>query len=386
MAEPAPHIVIVAGETSGDMLAAGLMRALRRYYPRVSFEGVTGPLMRAEGCRSLGDVEQLSLFGISEVIGQIPRLLALRRRLASHIIEARPTLFIGIDAPAFNTALERRVRAAGIATVHYVCPTAWAWRAGRTRSIRRAVDLMLGIFPFEPAFFAGYDIPVTFVGHPLADELPMHADPGAARRALGLAAKGPWVGLLPGSRHSEVSRLGPLFLATARWLSERMPGIRFVVPTANPAVRALFERQLQSDGGGLSITLVEGRSREVMRAADVLLLASGTATLEALLAKTPMVVAYRLSATNYWIARGLNLIKTEYVSMPNLLAGRALVPELLQDDADARTLGAWVYRLLCSPTARRRQVDVFETIHRELACDADASAARAVAGLIERDR
>lgn len=379
---PDPVFFLVAGEVSGDALAAGLIRELRQRWPDARFEGVTGPLMRAEGCISHADIEALSLFGFSEVIGQIPRLLALRRRLYARVACQRPTAFIGIDAPAFNTRLEERVRGLGIPTVHYVCPTAWAWRAGRARHIRRAVDLLLAIFPFEPAFFAAHDVPVTFVGHPLADAMPLHPDSASARRALGLATEGILIGLLPGSRGSEVSRLGPRFLATARWLAAREPTLRFVVPAANAGVCALFEAALAETDHGLDITVLDGRAREVMRAADVLLLASGTATLEALLAKTPMVVAYELSAFNYWLVRGLDLIKTEFVSMPNLLAGRALVPELLQNDAQPAMLGAWLYRLLRSPVARQRQTEAFEQIHRTLARNADASAARAVIDLL----
>jgi len=386
MAVEKPLFVIVAGEHSGDVLGAGLIIALRRHYPQARFEGVTGALMDAAGCESLASIDELSLFGISEVIGEIPRVLGLRRRLFAHVRNARPTAFIGIDAPAFNTALEMRVRRCGIPTVHYVCPTAWAWRQGRTRNIRKAVDLLLAIFPFEEEFFARFDIPVTFVGHPLANELPLHPDIASARAALELPADGALVGLLPGSRGSEVSRLGPLFIETARWLAQRWPGLCFVAPMANERVRALFETQLADAGAELDIRLVDGRAREVMRAVDVLLLASGTATLEALLAKTPMVVAYMLSQANYAIARGLDLIKIEHVSMPNLLAQRELVPEFLQGEAQAQMIGPWVYRLLRSETARARQIDAFEAIHQQLALDADTRAAQAIVDLIEQRR
>ena len=386
MATETPLFVIVAGEQSGDALGAGLMRALRQHYPEARFEGVTGPLMRAEGCTSLADIEQLSLFGVSEVVGEIPRLLRLRRQLFNHVRSRDVAAFIGIDAPAFNTALEMRLRRCGVTTVHYVCPTAWAWRQGRTRSIRKAVDLLLAIFPFEEAFFRRFDIPVTFVGHPLANELPLHPDSAAARTALALPANDALVGLLPGSRGAEVRRLGPLFIETARWLQRRRPGLRFVAPMANPRMRALFEAQLRDAGDDLDITLIDGRSREVMRAVDVLLLASGTATLEALLAKTPMVVAYMLSQTNYAIARGLDLIKIEHVSMPNLLAGRALVPEFLQTEARAEMIGPWVFRLLQSATARQQQTDAFDSIHEQLALDADRRAAQAVADLVAARR
>jgi len=381
---PAPVFFLVAGEQSGDALGAGLIEALRVYYPQARFQGVTGPLMRAADCESLADVDELSLFGVSEVIGEIPRVLRLRKRLYRHLVSAPPAVFIGIDAPAFNTGLERRLKAAGIATVHYVCPTVWAWRQGRLRSIRKAVDRLLAIFPFEAAFFSEHGVPTTFVGHRLADETPLHPEPSSARRALGLPGDGLLVGLLPGSRKSEVSRLGPQFIGTALWLAERLPGVRFVAPMATPGVRECFEAELAARGGGLDVQLVDGRSREVMRAADVLLLASGTATLEALLAKTPMVVSYMLSQSNYWLARSLNLIKVEHVSMPNLLAGRPLVPEFLQQDAQPEIMGAWLYRLLTSPAARAVQVDAFDTIHRQLARDADRSAAAAVVELLDR--
>lgn len=379
----APVFFLVAGEQSGDALGAGLIAALRLTWPDAQFEGVTGPLMRAEGCTSLADIDELSLFGISEVIGEIPRVLRLRKRLYRQLVASPPSVFIGIDAPAFNTGLERRLKAAGIPTVHYVCPTVWAWRQGRLRSIRRAVDLLLAIFPFEADFFRRHGVPTTFVGHRLADEMPLHPDRIGARRGLDLPAQAPIVALLPGSRRSEVSRLGPCFIDTALWLARRLPGTRFVAPMATPGVRELFEATLAPHAHALDMELVDGRAREVMRAADGLLLASGTATLEGLLAKTPMVVSYRLSQSNYWLARSLNLIKVEHVSMPNLLAGRALVPEFLQDDAQPEIMGAWLYRLLTSRSARGAQVDGFERIHKQLARDSDRNAAAAVTELLE---
>ncbi len=379
-----PRFALVAGEMSGDSLGAGLITALRKRFPKAHFEGVTGPLMQAAGCETLASVDELSLFGVSEVISEIPRLVKLRRRLYRHFTASRPDVFIGIDAPAFNTGLELKLRRAGMTTAHYVCPTVWAWREGRTKKLRRAVDLMLAIFPFEAPFFQRHDIPVRFVGHPLADEMPMHPDAASARRALGLDGEGRWVGLLPGSRRSEVSRLGPRFLDTAAWLAERMPEVRFVAPMATPAVREIFEEQLARRGADVPITLVDGRSREVMRAADVLLMASGTASLEALLLKTPMVVAYVLSQSNYALARSLNLIKIEHVSMPNLLAGRALVPEFLQRAAEPELMGPWLYRLLHSPMARAAQVGAFADIHAQLAGGADERAAEAIAELMAR--
>ena len=378
-----PLFVLVAGEVSGDTLGAGLIGELRARFPAARFVGVTGPQMRAAGCDSLADIQALSLFGISEVIGQIPRLLKLRSRLYRQIVAMQPAVVIGIDAPAFNTRLEIRLRRAGIKTVHYVCPTVWAWREGRVRHIRRAVDRLLAIFPFEPAFFAGHGIEAVYVGHPLADELPLHPDACAARAALNLAPVGPIVGLLPGSRGAEVSRLAGRLIATARWIAARRPDVTFVIPAASPRMQQLVEAAVAAEGTGLDITIIAGRSREVMRACDVLILASGTATLEALLAKTPMVVTYELSSMNYWLARGLNLIKTQFVSMPNLLAGRRLVPELLQTDSRIPMLGAWALRLLADSPERRAQIAGFTVLHDTLARGANARAAEAVAELVD---
>lgn len=380
----APRIALVAGEVSGDALGGGLIRALAARYPDATFEGVAGPEMEAAGCRPLGSVDELALFGLGEVVGEIPRLLRLRRRLYQHWTRERPDVFVGIDAPAFNTGLERRLRAAGIRTMHYVCPTAWAWREGRVKSLREAVDLMLAIFPFEEAFFARHRVPVRYVGHRLADELPLHPDPDSARTALGLPRARRWLGLLPGSRVSEVQRLGPAFIDTALWLRQRLPGTALVAPMASARVAELFRAQLAERAPGLEVHLIDGRSREVMRAADALLVASGTATLEATLAKTPMVVAYAVSPLTYRLVRHLRLLKAPYVSMPNLIAGRALVPEFLQAAVRPEILGPWVYRLLTSPAARAAQVDTFADLHDRLRCGADEAAASAVADVMER--
>lgn len=377
-----PLFFIVAGEVSGDVLAAGLIEELRLRYPKARFVGVTGSRMVAAGCESLGSIESLSLFGVGEVIGQIPRLLRFRQQLYKKAMSLRPDAFIGVDAPAFNTRLELRLRCSGVRTVHYVCPTVWAWRPGRTRTIRRAVDLVLSIFPFESAFLKDHDIPVTFVGHPLADEPSPHPDRKAARGALGLDGDSCWIGLLPGSRGSEMARLGSRFLEVASWLKQRDPSVHFVAPMASEAMRYRFERELEKFPD-INVVVVDGRSREAMQAADALLVASGTATLEALLVGTPMVVAYELSTVNYWIARVLKLIKTEFVSMPNLLAGRRLVPELLQNDAKVATLGAWLFRVTHSEFVRSEQVTAFAAIRSDLMCNASARAAEAVAGLIE---
>lgn len=383
MRDTGPRIAVVAGELSGDTLGGGLLRALKARYPHARFLGVPGPTMAEAGCEALAGIDDLSLFGLGEVLREIPRLIRLRRHLIQRITAWRPDVFIGIDAPSFNTGLERRLRLSGIPTVHYVCPTAWAWRERRVYHLRQAADMMLSIFPFEEAFFRRHHVPVRFVGHPLADALPLHPDGDSARRALGLAPDVPWVGILPGSRNAEIDRLGPRFLATARWLRARLPEVRFVIPVAKPSLRAKIEAQRQALAPELDITLIDGRAREVMRAASVVLTASGTATLEALLAKTPMVVAYAVSPISYHIARTLDLIKVPWVSMPNLLADRMLVPEALQNEARPEVLGPWLYRLLTSGAARSAQIDTFESLHEQLRRGASQGAARAVAEIIE---
>lgn len=383
MHDAGPRIAVVAGELSGDTLGGGLLEALKARYPDARFLGVPGPAMADAGCEALASIDDLSLFGLGEVLREIPRLIRLRRYLIERITAWRPDVFIGIDAPSFNTGLERRLRLAGIPTVHYVCPTAWAWRERRVYHLREAADMMLSIFPFEEAFFRRHHVPVRFVGHPLADELPLHPDADSARRALGLALDATWVGLLPGSRNAEVDRLGPRFLATARWLHARLPGIRFVIPVAKPSLREKLETQCRDLAPELAITLIDGRAREVMRAASVVLTASGTATLEALLAKTPMVVAYAVSPISYHIAKTLDLIKVPWVSMPNLLADRMLVPEVLQNEARPEVLGPWLYRLLTSEDARTEQIEAFESLHEQLRRGASQGAARAVAEIIE---
>lgn len=386
MSEGRPRIAVVAGEVSGDALGAGLIKALRERYPQASFEGVAGQGMRAQGCAPLADIEALSLFGITEILREIPRLLRLRRNLVKHFSANRPDVFVGIDAPAFNTGLERRLRQKGITTVHYVCPTAWAWRQGRVRGLRRAVDLMLAIFPFEEVFFAAHRVPVRFVGHPLADALPLHPDAAAARRALGLQDSRRWLGLLPGSRGSEVQRLGPVFIASAARLAQRLPDLGFVAPMASPRLGQMFAAQLAEQAPELKVQLVDGRAREVMSAADAVLVASGTATLEAMLLQTPMVVVYAISPLTHRLVTGLRLVHGEFASMPNLLAGRALVPEFLQHQARPEFIAPWLYRLLQSPIARTAQIREFARLHEQLRCNADASAAAAVSELLEQRR
>lgn len=376
------RIGIVAGELSGDYLGAGLVRELRALEPGISLEGIGGERMVAEGVRSRYPLESLSVMGLFEVLRHLPALLRIRRDLVRFYLDNPPDLFIGIDAPDFNLGLARRLRKAGIPTVHYVSPTVWAWRQGRVRTIRQAVDLMLSIFPFEAEFFRRHDVPVTFVGHPLADEIPMEPDPSAARARLDveLPGEGLLVAILPGSRISEVTALGPVFLRTAAWLQRRHPGLQFIVPCATDAIHALVARQLAAQAGLQNVRLVRGRSRDCMEAANALLVASGTATLEGLLYKRPMVVAYRVSGLTAWLAR--RMVKVPHFAMPNLIAGRRLVEEFAQEDAVPEKLGPAMLRLLEHPEMRAELRGAFASIHEELRRDASRQAALAVRELL----
>lgn len=378
------RVGVIAGEASGDLLGAGLVAALRRRYPEALFEGVAGPAMLAAGVTGWLPMERLSVMGLAEVVRHLPALLRIRRDVLNRFLAVRPDVVIGIDSPDFNLAIETRLRAAGIRTVQYVSPTVWAWRPGRMRGIARAVDLVLCLYPFEADLYKRHAVPAVFVGHPLADAIPAQTDQAAARAALGLEGDTEVVALLPGSRAGEVQRLGNEFVAAAGALAAQRPAIRFVAAMATPAVRRLFEAALGSHAGELPVTLVDGRAREVMAAADVVLLASGTATLEAALLKRPMVVAYRVSETTRRIVRTFRLMKIRRFALPNLLAGADVVPELLQEEATAGRMVAELLPLLDDDGARRRQVEHFEAIHRQLRRGADRRAADAVLALCGR--
>jgi lipid-A-disaccharide synthase len=373
---------IVANEPSGDILGAAIVRELKARVPDAHFVGVAGPRMQAEGCETLVPMERLSVMGLVEVLKHLRELLGIRRQLARHFLADRPDVFIGVDAPDFNLGLERRLREAGIPAVHMVSPTVWAWRPGRVKGIRRSVDLMLSIFPFEEAFLRHHDVPVRYVGHPLADEIPPGLEPAPARAALGLPAAGEVVALLPGSRLGEVTALAAPFIQAARWCLERRPGLRFAVPLVNPTLRARFEETLAREAPELPVTLVDGRSREVIAAADCVLTASGTATLETLLIGRPMVVGYRVNALTYGVVKGLNLVKVPHIAMANLLAGRALAPELIQDRCRADLLGAEVLAFLDDPERVAAIRAEYRAIHERLRCNAAARAADAVLELV----
>jgi lipid-A-disaccharide synthase len=368
------RIALVAGEASGDILGAGLMRALKAQHSAVEFIGVGGPLMQAEGLTSYFPMERLSVMGLVEVLGRLRELLARRKLLIETLIEENPDVFIGIDAPDFTLNIELRLRQAGIKTVHYVSPSVWAWRQKRVLKIREGCDLMLTLLPFEARFYEEKGVPVRFVGHTLADTIPLHADRAAARAELGLP-DGPLVALMPGSRGGEVGRLGTVFFDAAERLQALKPGVRFILPCASPQRRAQIETLLQ--GRNLPLTLLDGQSHLALAACDAVLIASGTATLEALLYKRPMVVAYRLAPLTFWILK--RMVKSPYISLPNLLAQRLLVPELLQDDATPEALAQTLLPLI---DGGEEQTRGFDAIHRTLRRDASNQAADAVLTLI----
>ncbi|MCM2380640.1 lipid-A-disaccharide synthase [Pseudomonas marginalis] len=368
------RIALVAGEASGDILGAGLMRALKAQHPAVQFIGVGGPLMQAEGLTSYFPMERLSVMGLVEVLGRLRELLARRKLLIQTLIEEKPDVFIGIDAPDFTLTLELKLRQAGIKTVHYVSPSVWAWRQKRVLKIREGCDLMLTLLPFEARFYEEKGVPVRFVGHTLADTIPLEADRTAARAELGLP-DGPLVALMPGSRGGEVGRLASVFFDAAERLQALKPGVRFVLPCASPQRRVQIETLLE--GRNLPLTLLDGQSHLALAACDAVLIASGTATLEALLYKRPMVVAYRLAPLTFWILK--RMVKSPYISLPNLLAQRLLVPELLQDDATPEALAQTLLPLIDGGEEQTRS---FDDIHRTLRRDASNQAADAVLSLI----
>ena len=371
------RVALVAGEASGDILGAGLMQALRERHPEVEFIGVGGARMQAQGLVSEFPMERLAVMGLVEVLGRLRELLRRRKDLIRNLILARPDVFIGIDAPDFNLGLELQLRRAGIRTVHYVSPSVWAWRQKRVLKIKQACDLMLALFPFEAKFYEEHGVPVRFVGHPLANTIPLEADRAAARAQLGLPADAQVVALLPGSRGGEVGKLGALFLDTAERLLQQRPGLRFVLPCASAERRAQLEQLLQ--GRQLPLQLLDGQSHEALAACDAVLIASGTATLEALLYKRPMVVAYKVAPLTYAILK--RLVKSPYISLPNLLAGRLLAPELIQDAATPEALAQHLLPLLDDGSA---QTESFDAIHRALRQDASAQAAEAVLALVEK--
>ena len=375
-------IGLVAGEASGDLLAAGMIRAIRERVPDARFEGVAGPAMMEAGCSAWEPAESLAVMGLIEPLVHVPRLLRLRRNLRKRWQADPPDVFVGIDAPDFNLGLEKQLRRRGITTVHYVSPSVWAWRPGRISKVRQAADRVLCILPFEKPLYDEHGVDAVFVGHPKADAAPVTVEMFPARRRLGIDAS-ELVAILPGSRRSEVSRLGATFASSAKRLLDQRPDIRFVTPVATPALRPLIEEQLESEGVTDSFHLVDGDSETVMTAADVILLASGTAVLEAALLGKPAVAAYKLARTTAFIARLFRLVKLQYYTLPNLLTDTPLVPEFIQEDAQPEAMAEALAELLDSPERRRFISDEFAKLRAQLALNANRRAADAIIELAE---
>ncbi len=372
------RVGLIAGESSGDLLGAGIIREIRAIEPDAQFEGVAGPAMLEAGCERIADAEELAVMGLIEPLRHIPRLLRLRRRLVQRWQADPPDVFVGIDAPDFNLGVEARLRASGIPTVHYVSPSVWAWRSGRIKTIRRAADRVLCLLPFEKQYLEERGVDAVFVGHPKAGVLTPDYDKVAVRQALGLEGSGPVIGLLPGSRGSEVFRLAPVFAATAWCLLRDRSDLTFVVPVASEKLLPIIEGAVSGAEISGQTKIIEERSLDVMRASDVVLQASGTAVLEAALLGTPAVAAYSVAPFTAWLVRTFKLINLDYFTIPNLLTAEPLVPEFIQEAASPENLAAAVGELLDDPARRDSIRHEFAKLHDELALNADRRAAAAV--------
>ena len=377
------RVGLVAGEASGDTLGADLIHALRRLSPDAEFFGVAGPKMQAAGCEVWEPAESLAVMGLFEIVRDLPRLLRLRARIRASFLAAKPDVFVGIDAPEFNLRLARDLRSAGIKTVQYVSPQVWAWRQSRARSIHESVDLVLCVLPFEKRFYDEHGMRAEFVGHPLADAIPMTVDRSSARRVLNMDPNARVVALLPGSRRGEVARLAGDFAATARWLAAQRPRLKFIAPMASAATREIFAEALARHAPGLDVQLIDRQSQTALIAADVVLVASGTASLEAALCKRPMVVVYRFGAMTAWILRRLNLVKVKFFAQPNLLADRRVVGEYFQEEIVPESIGAELLMWLEDGERRSGLEREFSRIHAELRRDAGTRAAQAIVALVK---
>lgn len=391
---PAPVFALIAGEASGDQLGAGLITALRRRFPDARFVGIGGERMQAVGFESWHDMRELSLFGLVEVVRHLPRLLRLRKALLRRLQALRPDVVIGIDAPDFNLGVERRLRQAGLRTVHYVSPSVWAWRENRATTIGRSTDQVLCLFPMEPEIYARHGGQGQFVGHPLAWQFPLNVDRAPARERLGLSAASPVLAVLPGSRRSELASLGRIFLQAAGQVAAQIPGLQIVIPAADAAIRQQLQPWIEAlPGETAAIHLLDGQAHDALLASDVVLVASGTATLEAMLAKRPMVVGYKISPISLWLARRLNMIRTEVYALPNILARACglgpttvLAPERVQTDCTADQLAAAVLALFRDSHQREAIVRGFEMLHEILRGDLEQppsdQAASVIAGML----
>ncbi len=382
----APVFAMVAGEMSGDLLGAGLVRELKKIYPNARFVGIGGKNMQAEGFESLFPMDRLAVMGIVDVLGRLFELLKIRRQLKQYFIDIKPDVFIGIDAPDFNLGLESGLKQVGIKTAHYVSPSVWAWRQGRIKKIAASVDLMLTLLPFEAKFYQDHQVPVEFVGHPLADQIPLQVDQIKARQQLGYAENERVLAVLPGSRSGEIKFLGPVFFDTVAALMAKDPGLKFVIPSANEKRKQeieslLAQRNLFPDRGDQQskVKVIQGQAQTAMAAANAVLLASGTATLEAMLLKKAMVVAYKWSGfTHAVIGR---MVKTPFISLPNLLANKMLVEEFVQEKASVKNLLPALEDVL-GDAKSRLMIEEFIRLHQSIRCCADKKAAAAVASLL----
>ncbi|OCG27884.1 lipid-A-disaccharide synthase [Gilliamella sp. wkB108] len=375
-------IALVAGETSGDILGAGLIRALKNHYPNIQFIGIAGPLMQAQGCQAWYEMDELSVMGVVEVLGRLRRILAIRRDITKRLIELKPDIFIGIDAPDFNLSLEGKLKQAGIRTIHYVSPSVWAWKQKRVFKIKRNTNLILAFLPFEKAFYDKFNVPCRFIGHKMADDIPLDPDQIAMRQLLAIPVNCHCLALLPGSRHAEVTLLSAPFLQAAQLLKQRYPDLHIVVPLANAKRREEFEQIKAEIAPELDVQLLNGQARQAMIASNASILASGTVALECMLAKCPMVVGYKMRPFTFWLAK--RLIKTPYVSLPNILAGKEIVPELLQQDCTPENLANHIIPYLESDNTKLKET--FLSLHKQIRCDADEQAAQAVLDVLGESR
>lgn len=377
------RIALVAGEASGDQLGAGLIAELRLRFPDAEFAGIGGPGMRAAGLDAWHDSQELAVMGLAEVLAHLPRLLRLRRRLRKRLLAWKPDVFIGIDAPDFNLGVEKWLKRRGIRTVHYVSPSVWAWREERAAKIGDSADRVLCLFPMEPPIYAKHAVDARFVGHPLADAIPLEPDRQAARDALAIIGRAPVLAVLPGSRLGEIAKMLPVFLDAAALIAQSIPTVQILLPAANAQCDAAIREQLRARPElAARVRVLDGNAQRAMIASDVVLLASGTAALEGMLCKRPMVVGHRISPTTYRIVTRLGMLKSRYVSLPNVLADAPLIPELLQHDCIPEKLAAACLRWFGQPQTVAALLPQFTKLHKQLRCDASARAADAVADLI----
>nr|WP_314739139.1 lipid-A-disaccharide synthase [uncultured Haemophilus sp.] len=384
MEQKSPLIALVAGEVSGDILGAGLINALKLHYPNARFIGVAGEQMKKAGCETLFDMEELSVMGLAEVLKHLPRLLKHRKQVIETMLELKPDVFIGIDAPDFNLTVEEKLKAKGIKTIHYVSPSVWAWRQNRVHKIKRATDLVLAFLPFEKAFYDKFDTPCRFIGHTMADAIALKPNRLEACEKLGLDETKRYVAILMGSRGSEIQFLADPFLKTAQILKEKHPDLEFLVPMVNEKRTVQLTEIKAKIAPELELHILQGNARQAMIAAECTLLASGTAALEAMLCKSPMVVGYKMKPLTYWLAK--KLVKTDYISLPNLLANEPLVPELIQEECNPDNLAWSLNHYLSDDMESQKQKNElkhrFTDLHKLIQCDADAQAAQAVVDLL----